>query len=103
MRRNVADDEGVRVQAELCATCIFRPGNLMQLDEGRVAGMVAEATADMAGNIPCHETTYGQARQQAVCRGFWLRHRTPLLQVAERMGVVEYVPSPSAPPTPPPR
>jgi hypothetical protein len=66
----------------------------MQLEPGRVEGMVAEATSDEAGNIPCHETIHGQSAQAAVCRGFWLRYRPGLLQVAERLGIVEFVPPP---------
>ncbi len=60
-------DEGVRVCADLCPTCIFRPGNLMHLRGGRVKSMVAAAQeADSA--ICCHEFL-GEA--EAVCRG-WL-------------------------------
>jgi hypothetical protein len=44
-RGNVYRNRQVHVLAEQCATCIFRPGNLMELCPGRVRGMVAEATA----------------------------------------------------------
>lgn len=48
---------GVRVfiRKTRCSTCIFRPGNLMMLNDGRVEGMVAEADATN-GYIPCHQT-----------------------------------------------
>ena len=42
--------------ADLWPTCMFRPGNLMRLDEGRVEGMAAEALADDGGTIVCHDT-----------------------------------------------
>lgn len=87
----VFSDGRVHVMAEKCATCIFRPGNLMSLEPGRVAGMVREARSSDAGNIPCHETLYGQSDQKAVCRGFFDKHATPVLQIADRMGIIDYV------------
>lgn len=57
----------VRLCATLCSTCIFRPGNLMDLRPGRVAAIVAEARA-CEGHIPCHRTL-GTA-QPAICRGY---------------------------------
>jgi hypothetical protein len=53
--RKVFRDGRVHVCARMCDTCICRPGNLMELEEGRVEQMVALAT--MAEScIPCHET-----------------------------------------------
>lgn len=77
-------DGVVHVNKRLCSTCIFRPGNLMHLDEGRVEDMVAQATA-AESCIPCHQTLDGQ---QAVCRGFYNKHKTQPLQIAERLGFV---------------
>lgn len=68
---NVADDTGVRVMQAQCSTCIFRPGNLMQLQEGRVEQMVSECL-EMQGVIPCHKTLQGDV--QAICRGFFDRY-----------------------------
>ena len=63
--------DGLRVQAEMCDTCIFRPGNLMSLRAGRVREMIdAALAADSC--IPCHKTLDGQ---RSVCRGFVDRHR----------------------------
>src|ERR1017187_5870798 len=53
--RKVFRDGKVHVCAEMCETCIFRPGNLMNLSEGRVESMVQEATK-RDSCIPCHET-----------------------------------------------
>lgn len=62
--------EGLRVCAEMCSTCVFRPGNLMELRRGRVKGMVREAVA-ADSFIPCHKTLDGD---HAVCRGFYDAH-----------------------------
>lgn len=53
----VADPETrtVRICADRCPTCIFRPGNLMHLAPGRLARLIALAIAD-EGHIVCHDT-----------------------------------------------
>jgi hypothetical protein len=79
---NVADATGVRVMADKCATCIFRPGNLMELRRGRVRDMVEEATGN-EGVIVCHDTLNDD--KAAVCKGYAERHAPPLLQIAERL------------------
>lgn len=84
--RPVYRDGRVHVCVRMCATCIFRPGNLMHLQPGRVEGMVAEAVGN-EGHITCHDTLDAD---EAVCRGFWDRHRTQLLQIADRLGVVAF-------------
>ena len=86
-RTNVYRNGRVHVRKTLCATCIFREGNLMHLDEGRVEGMVRDASD--SGCIPCHELLDGD---HSVCRGFFNQHRNMVLQVAQRLGVVEYTP-----------
>lgn len=89
MNNNVFRDGRVHVLTEMCPTCVFRPGNLMQLKSGRLAGMVREATANESC-IPCHSTLYN-GRDNAVCRGFFDRHKTQPLQIAERLVMVEEV------------
>lgn len=87
-------DGKVHVLAEMCATCIFRPGNLMGLKSGRVRGMVDEAVkADAA--ITCHSTSdaaagFYEPARPAVCRGFFDRHATIPLRLAEAMDRIEY-------------
>ncbi len=84
-------DGRVHVCAELCATCVFRPGNLMRLRAGRLRGMVDEAQANESAII-CHATLYGQHPDgEAVCRGFFDRYPTLPLQLAERLGLVAFV------------
>ena len=79
--------EGLRVCAEMCSTCVFRPGNLMGLRSGRVRGMIDESIANDAC-IPCHKTLDGT---RAVCRGFWDRHQheTLMCRLGAIIGVIE--------------
>lgn len=56
--------------AERCATCVFRPGNPMSLEPGRLARLVeANLAADSA--LVCHSTLYRRGVGEAVCRGFF--------------------------------
>lgn len=80
-------DGRVHVQAQMCATCIFRPGNLMHLQRGRVREMVDKAKEKDTA-IVCHDTYDGE---QAVCRGFFDAHPTAPLQIAERLDRITWV------------
>jgi hypothetical protein len=89
---NIYREARVHVMAERCATCIFRPGNLMELRRGRVRRMVDDAK-QRGSAIACHETILGQREQEAVCRGFYELHKTPVLILAEAFGVLDEVPT----------
>lgn len=78
-------DGKVHVLSRMRVTCIFRPGNRMSLELGRAAGMVAEAKGNEAA-ITCHSTLYRSDVEPAVCRGFFDRHATVPLQIAQRLG-----------------
>lgn len=83
-----------RLLARECATCIFRPGNPMHLESGRLKQMVTEACGN-AGYVICHSTLpyAGSPVPPAVCRGFADRYRTWQLQVMQRLwGFVEVEP-----------
>lgn len=80
-------DGRIHVCNTMCKTCIFRPGNLMRLEPGRVEQMVADATREESC-IPCHNTLDGQ---QAICRGFYDRHATVPVRLAQLMGLLEFV------------
>lgn len=83
----------VHVLAELCATCVFRPGNLMALAPGRLRELVqANVAADSA--LTCHSTLERDDVDNAICRGFYDRHETTPLQLATRLGLVEFDPVP---------
>ena len=86
-RHRVFRDGRVHVLAEMCATCIFRPGNVMGLRSGRVRSMVDEARAHESA-IVCHSTL--EDGDHAVCRGFFERWPTQPLQVAERLGLITW-------------
>jgi hypothetical protein len=88
MKTNVYRGGKVHVCARMCSTCIFRPGNLMRLPEGRVEGMVASAVKS-EGVIPCHHTTYGgHPDGEAVCRGFYDLRATATLRLAAALRVI---------------
>lgn len=82
--KKVFRDGKVHVMADMCSTCIFRPGNRMQLPKGRVRWMVEEAQK-RDSCIPCHETTFGQAEGEAICRGFYEKFTTLPIRLAESM------------------
>lgn len=97
MTHNVFRDGRVHVCRAMCKTCIFHPGNRMDLMPGRVEWMVAAATADDAA-IVCHSTLGTGAN--AVCRGFFEHHATAPLQVAHRLGMIEWQDVPNEAETP---
>ena len=89
-------DGKVHVLAEQCATCIFRPGNLMRLSPGRVKGMVDAAVAEDS-SITCHSTLYDDAVKPAVCHGFYDKYDTLPLRLAAATGRTEFDPAPAKP------
>lgn len=88
MNHAIYVDGRVRVMRRMCDTCIFRSGNLMRLEPGRVDGMVRDAVA-RDSTIVCHDTLTHPLH--AACRGFFDRHKTQPLQVAERLRLVRWV------------
>jgi len=90
-RLNAYRDGKVHVCQDLCATCVFRPGNLMHLEPGRLADLVAQARAHESAII-CHSTLAEDGVDNAVCRGFYDRHPTQPLQIAQRLGLVAFDP-----------
>ncbi|MET9353584.1 hypothetical protein ABZY14_11365 [Streptomyces sp. NPDC006617] len=94
LRDDVADPAtwSVRVCAHRCSTCIFRSGNLMHLEPGRVAGMVKKAVAN-EGHIVCHKTLGTDT--PAICEGFANHPRGRVASLALRLaraGVLRIVP-----------
>src|SRR5262245_52950874 len=85
----------VYVLGEMCPTCIFRGGNLMDLRSGRVKEMVEDATRDES-TIVCHSTLYTGA--EACCRGFYEKYPTGPLRLARLLGMVEEVGAPETDP-----
>ncbi len=91
---SVLGPNGPRVLDAKCATCIFRPGNPMDLRPGRVKGMVRDSLAG-GGFITCHATLpyAGTGAESAVCRGFFDAHgwASNVLRVWSRLGGFDYV------------
>lgn len=58
----------IRICEDLCSTCIFRPGNLMNLEPGVVADLVRENIA-AEGHITCHKTL--DTDEGAMCAGYY--------------------------------
>ena len=78
----------VRICADLCTTCIYRPGNLMDLAPGRVKEMTDGAIAQ-EGHIVCHKTL--GTPEPAICAGFEAHpksHRSFALRLV-RAGVLK--------------
>lgn len=85
----------VHVMSGECSTCVFRPGNLMKLPVGRLAGMVESALADESAII-CHSTLIVPGAQEGVCRGFFDRYGgdSLALRLAQMLDVVTFVDPP---------
>jgi hypothetical protein len=76
--------------AEKCATCLFRPGNRMRLEPGRLAEIV-EHNRSVGAALICHHTlSYGDHPEmgETVCRGFYdaYRDEVAVIQIVERLG-----------------
>ena len=86
----------VHVLAERCSTCVFRAGNLMQLQPGRLAALVERNLAAQSA-LTCHSTLYRDV-DEAVCRGFFDAYQddSPPLRLAVALGVVEFDTAPAA-------
>ncbi|MBK3624329.1 hypothetical protein JHN59_05635 [Streptomyces sp. MBT49] len=84
LRDDVADPATwtVRVCTEKCTTCIFRPGNLMDLTPGRLAQMIRDAIAN-EGHIVCHSTLGTDA--SAICAGYAAHPRGRAASLALRL------------------
>lgn len=77
-RPSIVDEEtGLpRLLKEKCATCVFRPGNLMHLQEGVLKELIEENNK-RGSWITCHETLpYGHYPDfgEAICRGYYDAH-----------------------------
>jgi len=83
---DVYRDGKIHVCKRQCETCIFRDGG-MHLNPGRLEQLVSEAVKNES-TIVCHDTLDGP---NAACAGFFHRHKTAPLQIAERLGLIEFV------------
>lgn len=81
----VYDKAGLHVMAEPCSTCIFKPGNLMRLDKGRVKDMT-DSTDREDTNVVCHQTL-GQP-VGALCHGSVERRPGQMVRIGERLNAI---------------
>lgn len=82
--------QGLRIMADQCSTCIFRPGNPMHLTPGRVRGMVEDVVRDDSFT-QCHQTLGCKPGEGALCAGMTDRHAGQLVRIFERLGFIEKV------------
>ena len=77
---------GFQVLAQACETCIYRKDSPMNLQE--LEDQVRDPHIGFRGHRVCHYTA------DVCCRGFWNAHKNefPAGQIAQRIGVVEFVP-----------
>jgi hypothetical protein len=71
------EDRRPRLLSEQCSTCVFRPGNPMRLQPGRLRDLVQQNLA-VGAFLTCHDTLpYGRypGVGEAMCRGFFDRYR----------------------------
>jgi hypothetical protein len=79
----------VHIRRKQCSTCIFGPRS--PVDQERVDDMVAKATRNDDGCIPCHHHLHQGKPIEPVCKGFFDRYATMPLRMAVALEVVEWV------------
>lgn len=84
---NAYRDGKVHVCSTMCDTCVFRPGNLMSLNPGRLRELIEQNRKAESGLV-CHGTLGTDAN--AICRGFYDRYPTQPLQIASRLGRIRW-------------
>lgn len=90
--RNVYREGKVHVMDDMCATCVFHPGNRMNLMPGRLKDMVSTSIENQS-TIACHDTL-ADGIDNAACRGFFDRYagRVFPLRLAIAMDAIEFDP-----------
>lgn len=95
---SVLGPNGPRLCADKCSTCIFRPGNPMDLRPGRVQQMVRDSL-NAGSFITCHSTLPGvqDGAAPAICRGFFdaYGHLSNVLRIYGRLGGFDEIEPPS--------
>jgi hypothetical protein len=86
---NIYRDGKVHVLSRECATCIFNP-HTRPVAGSRVAEMVRDTKDTDSATVVCHSTIYREAKENAICRGWFdrLADRDPVLRLAQAMGIL---------------
>jgi hypothetical protein len=81
------------VMPEQCKTCIFRPGNLMHLEDGRLEEMCA-ITDTKDDNVICHQSEglMGNIRCKAWCKGSVDRRPGFAVRFMQQHGLLQELP-----------
>lgn len=81
-------DNKLWVLSRKCSTCIFRPGNLMHLQDGAVEKMVEDCITENR-ILSCHQTL-DDAR--SVCRGLFDQHAADItvIRLAKAFDIVAF-------------
>lgn len=79
----------VHVNAEQCATCVYRPGNLMHLKPGALQAIIME-NLERNTVLICHENM--DTNEPGTCRGFYESHLSPILALAAGFGCLAFQP-----------
>lgn len=80
-----------RVMGQVCRTCIYRADSPLSLE--KLENDVRDEHIGFKGWRICHHSH----SDRACCRGFWNAHswKFPAGQIAQRLGLVEFVDPPS--------
>jgi hypothetical protein len=92
-------DQRPRLLSEQCATCIYRPGNLMHLAPGRLKEITESNLREGSRGLICHDTLpYGAYPEygEAMCRGFYDKFgpQSNYVRIIDRLGGFAEVPPP---------
>lgn len=84
----------VHVCRAMCSTCIYRPGNPMNLNEGRRDEVTAAALKQDTA-VVCHATL--GTEHPAVCKGFAEKYATFPIRLAHAMNKIRLIDAPPFP------
>lgn len=82
--------DGLTVCERKCDECLFTPGRIVR--PGRVREIVKACHAEGTYFV-CHKGSL-TGNNKLVCRGFYDTQKTQVIRIAERLGVVHFVPVP---------
>lgn len=79
-----------KVQARMCATCIYRPDSTLSIQKLEADVADPRMPGHFSGYRECHHAKRGSG---VCCRGFWEAHKDHFDagQLAQRLGVVRFV------------
>jgi len=78
------------VMRKMCETCIFHPGNRMDLRAGRLKELIRETDKDDT-NVICHQSKglLGKVKIKVWCKGSVDRRPGQAVRVTQRLGILK--------------